>query len=206
MRIFRHYISGVSLAWLAGDILIVLLAYSGDRAMDDVGARRRSDAGNPPCERYGAAVLHRRTVWAPTADGAPRGHRRGSSSASSAWPSSPRQPALCSRHMQLDRCRYFATIAVTPLALIAWRLAWMSPWAKVRTGRTVLVVGTGPIGDAIAELEGSSARPFRLAGFVDDDPSAPASGHRVLGGVAELPRIVDEIRPNLIVVANATDG
>lgn len=200
MRIFRHYISGVSLAWLAGDILIVLVAYW---AIESWMTSARDVAVTPGILLAGVTTLlfyigelygHR----------LPMGRREiiarilicqlgvavFAAATGFVFPS-----------LQLDRAGFFATMAVTPLALIAWRLAWLSPWATVRTGRSVLVVGTGRIGDAVAELEGTSARPFRLAGFVDDNPSKAPSGHRVLGGVAELPRIVDEIRPNLIVVA-----
>ena len=104
--------------------------------------------------------------------------------------------------LQLDRPTYFLVIGGGAVALVIWRLAWLGPWSSFRAGRAVLVLGAGPIGRSIADLEGSSARPFRIAGFVDDDPVTAAGlpRHRLLGGLDRLQEIVDEVQPNLIVV------
>jgi sugar transferase (PEP-CTERM system associated) len=105
--------------------------------------------------------------------------------------------------LRLDRSTYFSVIGGSALALVVWRLAWLGPWSSFRAGRAVLVLGAGPIGRSIADLEGASARPFRIAGFIDDDPTTAASlpGDRLLlGGLDRLQTIVDEVRPDLIVV------
>jgi sugar transferase (PEP-CTERM system associated) len=202
VRIFRHYVSGVSLAWLAGDAAIVLLVYwlaerwdtgPGDFALapaiwlvavtvflfhlgDLYGVRlpmgRREVIARILICQLGSAVLLAAAGFL--------------------------VPVL-----RLDRFTYFVVLGGGALALVVWRLAWLGPWSSFRAGRAVLVLGAGPIGRSIADLEGSSARPFRIAGFIDDDTTTASSlpkGHRLLGGVDRLQAIVDEIRPELIVV------
>src|SRR5438128_12580789 len=68
----------------------------------------------------------------------------------------------------------------------------------------VLVVGTGPIARVLAELAPISARPFSIVGLIDDDPAASdliPEGHALLGKTTDLSPIVEELHPDLIVVA-----
>jgi hypothetical protein len=66
------------------------------------------------------------------------------------------------------------------------------------------VLGTGAIGKVIASLAEGGARPFEIIGFLDDNPNAPEtvpSPHVLLGKIQDLPTLVEETRPDLIVVA-----
>lgn len=203
MRVFRHYLPGVSLAWLAGDVTVVLIVYwvtqrsltnphgfalapavwlafltvfvlhVGDMYSIRLTLGRREVIARILLCQLGSAILIAAAGFV--------------------------VPVL-----QLDRSTYFIVVGGGAIGLIAWRLAWLGPWSSFRAGRVTLVLGVGQIAEAIAELEGSSARPFRIAGFVDDDPKAAAmlpSGHRLVGGLDRLQSIVSEVRPDLIVVA-----
>jgi len=93
-------------------------------------------------------------------------------------------------------------IAVT-IGLLAWRSAWTGSGSLARMTIRVLVVGTGPIAKTIAELGRASARPFTIIGFLDDDPAAADSvpqGHMLLGKITDLSVIVEEVRPDVVVV------
>jgi sugar transferase (PEP-CTERM system associated) len=68
----------------------------------------------------------------------------------------------------------------------------------------VLVLGTGAIGKVIAGLVETGARPFSIVGFLDDNPNAPDTvpePYALLGKIQDLPALVEETRPDLIVVA-----
>ncbi|HUG37544.1 MAG TPA: TIGR03013 family XrtA/PEP-CTERM system glycosyltransferase, partial [Candidatus Limnocylindrales bacterium] len=106
--------------------------------------------------------------------------------------------------LRLGRFVFFAAGAVMTLGLALWRLAWLGPWSHGRMKIRVLVLGTGVIGKLISSLEISGSRPFRIVGFLDDNPSAPdtiPAPHALLGKIKDLASIVDETEPDLIVVA-----
>ena len=131
MRIFRHYISGVSLAWLAGDILIVLVAYW---AIESWMTSARDVAVTPGILLAGVTTL---LFYI----GELYGHR---------LPMGRREIIARILICQLGVAVFAAATGfVFPrcsltgpgfsrrwphAALIAWRLAWLSPWATVRTG------------------------------------------------------------------------
>ena len=91
----------------------------------------------------------------------------------------------------------------TILALGASVFALATSWEIVaRRGvgkRRVLVVGTSSCAEAVAaavEFEGHAT--FTVVGAVDDEPEDTAR----LGSVAELPRIIDEQHPDLILLSD----
>jgi sugar transferase (PEP-CTERM system associated) len=68
----------------------------------------------------------------------------------------------------------------------------------------VLVLGTGQVGRLIAGLSETSTRPFRIIGFLDDAPGAAdmvPEGHLLLGKIQDLDVLVEETRPDIVVVA-----
>lgn len=202
MRIFRHYLSGVSVAWLAGDTAIVLLVY-GLAERWETGPRDVAPVPAIWLVVVTAFLFHLGDLYSVRL---PMGRREviarilicqmGSAVLIAA-------AGFVVPILQLDRATYFVVIGGGGLALVAWRLAWLGPWSSFRAGRAILVLGAGPIARSIADLEGFSARPFRIAGFIDDDPTAASSlpeDRRLLGGLDQLQHIVDETRPDLIVV------
>ncbi len=92
------------------------------------------------------------------------------------------------------------TILALAVAVFTLTTTWELVAQRVVSKRRVLVVGPTATAAEIAEviqLEGGL--PFVVVGAVDDEPGDTAR----LGSIAELSRIIDELRPDLIVL---TDG
>ncbi len=74
-----------------------------------------------------------------------------------------------------------------------------------RADREVLIVGAGNGGQQVAlELRRNPGLRSAPVGFVDDDPRKQGmrvAGHKVLGTTAELPRILDGVRPSEVIIA-----
>jgi exopolysaccharide biosynthesis polyprenyl glycosylphosphotransferase len=93
-----------------------------------------------------------------------------------------------------------STIVALTLSVFALTTIWEAVAQRVVGKRRVLVIGTSTSAAAVADaiaVEGNA--PFTVVGAVDDTPDDPAR----LGSVAELTRIIDEQRPELVVL---TDG
>ena len=106
--------------------------------------------------------------------------------------------------LRLGRAAFLQIGAASTIGLIAWRAVWLGPFSSRRFKIRILVLGTGAIGKVIASLAEGGARPFEIIGFLDDNPNAPEtvpSPHVLLGKIQDLPTLVEETRPDLIVVA-----
>ena len=93
-----------------------------------------------------------------------------------------------------------STILALAVSVFTLTTIWESVAQRVVGKRRVLVIGTSSCAAAVADaisFEGHT--PFAVVGAVDDAPDDPAR----LGSVAELSRVIDEQRPDLIVL---TDG
>jgi len=93
-----------------------------------------------------------------------------------------------------------STILALTLSVFALMTIWEAVAQRVVGKRRVLVIGTSSSAEAVANaiaVEGNT--PFTVVGAVDDTPDDRAR----LGSVAELSRIIDEQRPELVVL---TDG
>ena len=105
--------------------------------------------------------------------------------------------------LRLGRLAFLELGVAITIGLLVWRTAWLGSWSLARMTIGVLVVGSGPIGKTIAELAPISARPFRIIGYLDDDPAAADSipaGYELLGKIADLSPIVEDTRPDVVVV------
>lgn len=105
--------------------------------------------------------------------------------------------------LRLGRLAFLELGVATTIGLLIWRTAWLGSWSLARMTIGVLVVGSGPIGRTIAELAPISARPFKIIGYLDDDPAAADSipaGYELLGKIADLSPIVEDTRPDVVVV------
>jgi exopolysaccharide biosynthesis polyprenyl glycosylphosphotransferase len=92
------------------------------------------------------------------------------------------------------------TILALAASVFTLSTIWESVAQRVVGKRRVLVIGTSTSAEEVADaisFEGHS--PFTVVGAVDDEPDDPGR----LGSVAELSRVIDEQRPDLIVL---TDG
>ncbi len=106
--------------------------------------------------------------------------------------------------VRLGRSAFLEIGTTMTVGLLVWRSAWLGPWSLGRMTIRVLVVGSGPIAQVIADLGPTSARPFTIIGFLDDDPAAADSipqGHALLGKTKDLSILVEEMHPDLIVIA-----
>ena len=91
------------------------------------------------------------------------------------------------------------TILALAVAVFTLTAIWESVAQRVVAKRRVLVVGPSSAAAEIAGavvLEGHS--PFAVVGAVDDEPEDSAR----VGSVAELSKIIDELRPDLIVLTD----
>jgi FlaA1/EpsC-like NDP-sugar epimerase len=74
-----------------------------------------------------------------------------------------------------------------------------------RGGHEVLIVGAGNGGQQVAsELRRNPTLRATAIGFVDDDPRKQGmrvAGHKVLGTVEELPRVLDAVKPDEVIIA-----
>jgi FlaA1/EpsC-like NDP-sugar epimerase len=74
-----------------------------------------------------------------------------------------------------------------------------------RAAREVLIVGAGNGGQQVAfELRRNPELSSALIGFVDDDPRKQGmrvAGHKVLGTTDELSRVLDETKPDEVIIA-----
>ena len=92
------------------------------------------------------------------------------------------------------------TILGLALAVFTLTTIWESVAQRLVSKRRVLVVGPSAAAAEIAEVIQLEGRlPFAVVGAVDDEPGDTSR----LGSIAELSRIIDEQRPDLIVL---TDG
>jgi FlaA1/EpsC-like NDP-sugar epimerase len=74
-----------------------------------------------------------------------------------------------------------------------------------RAANEVLIVGAGNGGQQVAfELRRNPGLRSAPVGFVDDDPRKQGmrvAGHKVLGTTDDLPRVLDGVRPNEVIIA-----
>ena len=106
--------------------------------------------------------------------------------------------------LRLGRSAFLETFLLTTIGLTAWRTILLAAWSKHQMTAQVLVLGTGQVGRLIADLEPTSARPFRIIGYLDDVPEASEMvppGYALLGKIQDLDVLVEETRPDIVVVA-----
>ena len=106
--------------------------------------------------------------------------------------------------LRLARSALLEIVILTTLGLIVWRAVLLAGWSQQQMTVRVLVLGTGQVARLIAGLEPTSARPFRIIGFLDDAPGAAdmvPDGYSLLGKIQDLASLVEETRPDIVVIA-----
>jgi sugar transferase (PEP-CTERM system associated) len=107
---------------------------------------------------------------------------------------------------RLGRLAFIHVFGFTVIGLLFSRLAWIALGAKRRMNHRVLVLGVGRSAAVLPELQFSGTNPFTILGFLEDAPDAAdrvPRGFELLGKSKDLLNLVDELRPDLIVVALA---
>jgi exopolysaccharide biosynthesis polyprenyl glycosylphosphotransferase len=95
------------------------------------------------------------------------------------------------------------TVVQVAAAVFVLQLAWERlVRASAAERRRVLVIGAHDGGEELVEeLWQDDDRRYELVGFVDDDAAGTVAGVPVLGGLADLAPIVEQERPDLVVLA-----
>jgi sugar transferase (PEP-CTERM system associated) len=204
LRLFRHYVSGLALILFLGDLVVIvgasyltelsttwpgygpfagrtleivlvftLVLYLGDLYQRAQGLGNRELLARVlTCQATAALVL---------------------AAVGFAFPS-----------LRLSRSALVGIFLLTTTGLMGWRAALLGAWSQQQLTVQILVLGTGQVGRLIARLESTSARPFRILGFLDDDIDAEAmvpEGHTLLGKIQDLGSLVEEMRPDIVVIA-----
>jgi len=204
LRIFRHYISGLSLVLFAGDLVMIVLAFELARLS---GAWLGEGSLVPKVAFTSAAVIFMLHLSGLYNIRLPLGRREMTARLLTSQAVAGLLVAAAGfvlPPLGLGRGVFFAVGAGITLGMVLWRMAWLGPWSHGRMNIRVLVLGTGVIGKLIAGLEANGSRPFKIIGFLDDNPNAPDTvpePHALLGKIKDLASIVDETHPDLIVVA-----
>src|SRR5499425_3462651 len=203
LRIFRHYIPGLMPVLLAGDLLVIIGCVS---IVSASGAWLGFGPHTPKLAFVAALQIFLLYLADLYNSRLPLGRRE--LVARLLICQAAAAPLLAaagyaSTSLRLGRLAFLELGALITVGLLLWRTAWLGSWSLARMTIRVLVVGSGSIGRAIAELAPDSARPFRIIGYLDDDPAAADSipaGQELLGKISDLSEIVEETRPDVVVV------
>lgn len=106
--------------------------------------------------------------------------------------------------LRLGRMAFLAITVASTIGLTTFRLLTRHLVSHQSLQKRVLVLGTG-LADLLIEHEGhQSALPFRIVGFLDDDPAAQdhlPPGYDLCGRVKEVLSVVEQVRPDILLVA-----
>src|SRR5712664_494859 len=106
--------------------------------------------------------------------------------------------------LRLGRLAFFEIFGCVGGGLLLWRATWNSIHSHERLHRRVLVLGLSRAAPAIVSLQTTGSQPFAVLGFLDEDPGAHdmlPPGYELLGKPSDLLNIVDELHPDLVLVA-----
>jgi sugar transferase (PEP-CTERM system associated) len=106
--------------------------------------------------------------------------------------------------LRFGRLAFLQIFSTAALALWGARLTRTAIDSNERLRKRVLVLGVSRSARSIAELQTGGSQPFTVLGFLDDDPGAPEKvpqGLALLGKSKDLLSLVDELQPDLVLVA-----
>jgi len=106
--------------------------------------------------------------------------------------------------LKLGRLAFFEIFGSAGAGLLLWRATWNRIHSDERLHRRVLVLGLSRAATAIVRLQTTGSQPFAVLGFLDEDPGAHdmlPPGYELLGKPSDLLNIVDELNPDLVLVA-----
>jgi len=204
LRIFRHYVSGLAFVLLIGDLLIILGCF----ALTELSAAWVGSA--PFVTRFIEVsalmvfVLHLGDLYEVRLAIGPRELLARLLICQAASGLMIAAIGFAVPSLRLGRSAFLQTTVLTTLGLMVWRVTLLLAWSKQQMAARVLVLGAGQVGRSITELEGTSARPYRIIGFLDDSLDAAdmlPEKHLLLGKVRDLDVLVEETRPDIVVVA-----
>src|SRR6266545_4989289 len=204
LRIFRHYISGVAFLLFLGDLGVILAAFYVTEISAPWAGSASLIARFTEVASVITFVLYLGDLYQPR-----RGYGRREMVAHLLICHSAAALVIATvgfaiPPLRLSRSAFLGIFLLTTPGLMIWRAALFGRWSQHQLTVRVLVLGTGQVGHLISELEPTSARPFQIIGFLDDAPGASEmvpDGHMLLGKIQDLDVLVEETRPDIIVVA-----
>jgi sugar transferase (PEP-CTERM system associated) len=204
LRIFRHYVSGLAFVLFLGDLAVILGAFY-------VAELSTAWAGYGPfAARFGevaavvAMALYLGDLYQPRQALSRRELVARVLICAASAALAVAAIGFAVPFLRLARSAFLAIFFLTTVGLMAWRAALLAAWSQQQMTVRVLVLGTGQVGRLIASLEPTSARPFQIIGFLDDDPAAAdmvPPGYALLGKIQDLDNLVEETRPDIVVIA-----
>jgi sugar transferase (PEP-CTERM system associated) len=106
--------------------------------------------------------------------------------------------------LRFSRLAFLAIAVASVLGLTVFRLMTRHMVSHQILQKRVLVLGTG-LADMVISWEGyQGALPFRIVGFLDDDPAAQDNlppGYDLRGSLKELLSVVEQLQPDILLVA-----
>ncbi|MCI0547897.1 MAG: TIGR03013 family PEP-CTERM/XrtA system glycosyltransferase [Candidatus Rokubacteria bacterium] len=204
LRIFRHYISGVSVALFAGDLAVILGSFY---VADVTGSWLGYGPLGPKLVLVSVVIFF--VMQLGDLYNLRSALGRGELVAKIFTCQAVAALVIAAAgfaipELRLGRAAFLKVLAVTTIGLAGWRLFWLGAYSNRLMKLNVLVLGTGTTGGLIAGLEHTGTRPFNIIGYLDDTPEAADAlppGQVLLGKIKDLSTIVEETRPDLIVVA-----
>ena len=205
LRVFRHYIPGLLLLSLAGDLVVLVSAVA-------LTSGQLEWIGEGPIWPKTAVFLGTTLVVLYLADlynvqvRLGRGElvlRLGLASVVSAVLFAAVAYAIPS--LRLGRTAFLVIAGLSGLGLIACRLMVRNIGSQTLRKR-ILVLGTEMADSIIAQEGQNHSIPFAILGFLDDDPAAHdriPPGYDLLGKTKDLLGVMEDLRPDIVLVALA---
>ena len=203
-RLFRHYVPGMMVAAVIGDVVVILGAiatawyFGWWVGQAPLWPKVVSLTGMIVCGLYVSELYDPRRI----VSGRELGARLllglvGSGTLAAAL-------GFAVPVLRFGRLAFIEILLMSAVGLILWRTAWLSLCAARGLRERVLVLGVGPAAKSLVELQRTGARPFTVVGFLSDEPGAYEElppGTELAGKAGDLLAIVDELQPDVVVVA-----
>jgi sugar transferase (PEP-CTERM system associated) len=106
--------------------------------------------------------------------------------------------------LRLGRMAFLAITVASTLGLMLFRLMTRHLISHQTLQKRVLVLGTALADVIIAWQDYHGPLPFRVIGFLDDDPAAQDDllpGYNLLGGISDLSNVIAAHHPDILLVA-----
>jgi sugar transferase (PEP-CTERM system associated) len=205
LRLFRHYVPGIALAVIAADAVILIGAVTLSQLVFGTWL------GDPPLWPKVAALVGLTSFTLYLADLYKTDLRLGRRElvarlviALTASTVLVAAAGFAVPHLRFGRLAFFQIVGLGLGGLLLWRIAWTRIRSTERLSRRVLVLGVSRVAEQIVGLQSLGSQPFTVLGFIDDDPAAPdrmPAGAELLGKTADLLSLIDELVPDLVLVA-----
>jgi sugar transferase (PEP-CTERM system associated) len=204
LRIFRHYVSGLALVLFAGDLVVLLTAFYATELSTSWAGYGTFGARFLEVASVMSLMLYLGDLYQPRQALARRELVARVLICQAVATLAIAAIGFAIPLLRLARSALLEIVILTTLGLVAWRAVLLAAWSQQQMTVHVLVLGTGPVARLIAGLEPTSARPFRIIGFLDDAPGAAdmvPDGYSLLGKIQDLDTLVEETRPDIVVIA-----